>query len=118
MPGTTKALLSVARANTMNPSRLIDEAIKLDPNDADAWYNKGIALDNQGKYNEAIEAYDEAIRLDPKHAEAWNNKGNALYSQSKYNESIEAYDEAIKLDPKLAAAWNNKGNALYCPGQV
>ena len=29
-----------------------DEAIKLDPQYAMAWYNKGNALDNQGKYDE------------------------------------------------------------------
>ena len=45
----------------MKPSGLI-------PNDAMAWNNKGHALDNQGKYDEAIKAYDEAIRLDPNFA--------------------------------------------------
>ena len=35
-----------------------DEAIRLDPNDADAWNNKGIALNTQGKYDEAIKAYE------------------------------------------------------------
>ena len=66
-----------------------------------AWNNKGIALDSQGKYDEAIKAYDEAIRLDPNYADAWNNKGIALDDQGKYDEAIKAYDEAIRLDPKL-----------------
>jgi tetratricopeptide (TPR) repeat protein len=40
-----------------------DEAIRLDLNDAMAWNNKGLALKNHGKYDEAIQAYNEAIRV-------------------------------------------------------
>jgi tetratricopeptide (TPR) repeat protein len=47
-----------------------DEAIRLNPNYAAAWYNKGRALDAQGKYDEAIKAYDEAIRLNTDYSEA------------------------------------------------
>ena len=47
-----------------------DEAIRLDPNLAQAWNNKGEALRNQGKSDAAIKAYDEAIRLDPNYAQA------------------------------------------------
>ena len=37
-----------------------DEAIQLDPNDAAAWYNKGVALDALGKTTEANAAFTEA----------------------------------------------------------
>ena len=30
-----------------------------------AWYNKGAALDNLNKYDEAIKAYDKAIEINP-----------------------------------------------------
>jgi tetratricopeptide (TPR) repeat protein len=39
---------------------------------------KGLALNNLGKYNEAIEYYDKALQIDPKHADALYNKGLAL----------------------------------------
>jgi len=32
---------------------------------ADAWFNKGMVLDEQGEYEEAIKAYDKAIELNP-----------------------------------------------------
>ena len=45
-----------------------DKAIEIDPNNANAWNNKGLALDNLGKYEEAIKCYDKAIEIDPNYA--------------------------------------------------
>jgi tetratricopeptide (TPR) repeat protein len=80
---------------------------------AEDWFNQGIALADQGKYYEAINAYDEAIRLDPNLAGVWYYKGNALYcSDSTTDEVIKAYDEAIRLKPDFAAAWYGRGYTL------
>ena len=90
--------------------------IRLDPNYANAWSNKGLALSGQGKYDEAIKAFDEAVRLDPNYADAWYNRGYALYNLGKYDEAIKCYDEVIRLIPNDAGAWYNKGKALYGQG--
>ncbi len=55
MPGTTKALLS-GQGKYDEAIKTFDKAIELNPEDADAWYNKGLVLYHQGKYDEAIEA--------------------------------------------------------------
>ena len=89
-----------------------DEAIRIDPNYADAYYNKGVALGNLEKYDEEIKCYDEAIRIDPNYAGAYYNKGVALDYLDKYDEEIKCYDEAIRIDPNIAVAYNNKGLAL------
>jgi tetratricopeptide (TPR) repeat protein len=64
---------------------------------AEDWDTKGNALFNQGKYDEAIQAYDEAIRLDPKFATTWTDKGGALLEQSRNDEAIRCFDKAIDL---------------------
>ena len=94
-----------------------DQAIEIDPNNADAWNNKGIALHNLRKYKEAIGCCDMAIKINPNYADAWNNKGVSLGKLGKYKEAIECYDMAIKIIPNLARAWNNKGSALRVLGQ-
>jgi len=68
-----------------------DEAIRLDPNHASTWLNKGYALGIQGKLDDAIKAWDEAIRLDPKYALAWYNKGIALNKLGLTTEANAAY---------------------------
>jgi tetratricopeptide (TPR) repeat protein len=85
-----------------------DQAIKIDPNYAAAWYNKGWALSNLGKHKEALECYD---KIDANNAYAWNNKGVALNNLRRYKDAIVCYDRAIKIDPNDANAWYVKGLA-------
>jgi tetratricopeptide (TPR) repeat protein len=76
------------------------------------WNNKGVALTQQDKYDEAVQAYDRAVEINPQYADAWNNKGIALLLQGKYDEAVQAYDNAIEINPQFAQAWNNKGVAF------
>jgi tetratricopeptide (TPR) repeat protein len=89
----------------------------LENGSAEVWFNKGIALNDLGKYDDAMQAFDKAIELDPKFALPWNNKGLILDNQGKLDEAIKAYDEATSLDPNFALAWNNKGNVLKAQGK-
>ena len=93
---------------------------------ADAWYNKGIALMNQTRYDEAIQSFDKAIEYykntkgnDLNLARSWYNRGIAFMNMTKYNEAIQSFDKAIEyyknikeIDPSLALAWYNKGLAF------
>ena len=81
--------------------------------DANAWNNKGDALDKLGRHIEAISCYDTALRIDPNFALPWNNKGKSLISLENYDKAIQCLDRAIEITPNLAIAWDNKAWALY-----
>ena len=51
-----------------------DQAIRLELDDAYAYYNRGVAKFALGQYQEAIADYDQAIELDPNFAFAYNNR--------------------------------------------
>ena len=53
-----------------------------------------MALKEQGKLEESIEAYQQAIHIQPDYANAYNNLGVALQEQGRLEESIEAYQQA------------------------
>ena len=55
-----------------------DQALHFKPDDPDAWNNRGYALDNLGRYEEAINSYDQALHFKPDDHQAWNNPGIAL----------------------------------------
>jgi tetratricopeptide (TPR) repeat protein len=94
-----------------------DKAIEINPQFAEAWYNKAIVLGEVGRYEEAITAYDTAFSINPQieHAEAWCNKGTAFLHLGRYEEAITAYNTALSINPNLenAGVWTNIGVTLF-----
>lgn len=93
-----------------------DEAIRIDPNYAWAYSNRGIAyvdlgIDrfDTGLFKQAMEDYDEAIRIDPLNAAFYNNRGNLYRRFLQIEKAIADLDEAIRLDPNEAVFYNNRG---------
>ena len=78
----------------------------------------GIALADQGKLEEAIEAYNKALAIKPDYIEAYNNIGVAFKDQGKLEEAIEAYNKTLAIKPDYAEAYNNMGNALQEQGKL
>ena len=72
--------------------------------------NKGLALSDLNKNDEAIKAYDKAIEINPQDSNAWDNKGNALYDLNKTDEAIKAYNKAIEINPQNSIAWYNRAS--------
>ena len=95
-----------------------DEAIRLNPDYAEAYNNRGNAKDALGRHEAAIVDYNEAIKLKPDLAEAFNNRGVAKETLGQYNAAIADYDEAIKLKPDYAKAYYNRGLAKKTLGLV
>ncbi|MEW6619491.1 MAG: serine/threonine-protein kinase, partial [bacterium] len=104
------ALLNLGRSQ--EAISCYDEALEINPKDAEVWNNKGVTLKNLGRYQEAISCYDEALEIDPRDAETWNNKGTALDNLGRPQEAISCCDKALEINPRYAVAWYNKGNVL------
>ncbi|MBP5973306.1 tetratricopeptide repeat protein [Brasilonema sp. CT11] len=88
-----------------------NQAIKLDPNLAQAYYNRGISYAKKKDYGRAIADYNQAIKLKPNYALAYNNRGNSYNNKKNYDRAITDFNQAIKLDPNDALAYNNRGNS-------
>ena len=56
-------------------TELIQSSKELKENLAIAFYNRGLAYENNGQYDRAIADYSDAIRLDPNDAEAFLYRG-------------------------------------------
>ncbi|WP_231840824.1 tetratricopeptide repeat protein [Orientia tsutsugamushi] len=65
-------------------------AIKYQPDDAEAYFNKGMSLRALGQHQEAIENYGQAIQYNPTNLEVYINKGVALYKLGQYQRSNKA----------------------------
>ena len=87
---------------------LIDKAIKISPNNAAFYSNRGNALKELEQFDAAIADYDKAIQLKPDLADAYSNRGLALQDLKKFDAAIASYDKAIQLKPDYVEVyWNN-----------
>src|ERR1700719_928701 len=91
------------RFNNTDAADLFQEAIKIDPKDAQAYY--GLALVSaDGFDNKAIEYVAKAMELDPKLAEAHELLANLLLEDSNEDKAFAQADEALKISPEALDA--------------
>jgi len=88
------------------------EAIKINPNHAEAHNNLGVLFADLKRFEEAEKEYREAIKINPNLVEAHNNLGVLFADLKRYEEAEEEYREAIRINPDLAQAHNNLGILL------
>jgi tetratricopeptide (TPR) repeat protein len=82
-----------------------DKAIKLNPNSAIAYANKGLSFRMLGHYPEALAALDKAIALSPEFVWAYNQRGAVYSDEQNYAQAIVNYNMALELDPDYKFAF-------------
>ena len=60
-------------------------------------YRRGVELENQKKFDEAIEHYKQAIKIDPEYAEALEKLGKIFDRQGNRGLAIYFYGRALKI---------------------
>ncbi|MEM9906473.1 MAG: tetratricopeptide repeat protein [Cyanobacteria bacterium P01_D01_bin.44] len=89
-----------------------DQSLKLQFEQSDVWYSRGLALAYLGREEESIESWDRAIVFRPNFYWAWYNRGLALDNIGQKAKAIESYDKAIQFKPNFHEAWYNRGHSL------
>jgi tetratricopeptide (TPR) repeat protein len=81
--------------------------------DMSSLVTKGLELELDEKYEEAIQCYDEALEINPNDESVWENKADALGSLDKDEEAIQCYDEALEINPENEHVLTMKGTGLF-----
>ena len=76
---------------------------------ADATFNQGIILWNQGKIAEAKVKFEETIKMNASHADAHYQLGMALLNEGKLAEAVTEFETYVKLAPDGQYATQAKG---------
>ncbi len=106
-----KAFAATDAGEFSDAERYWTDLIKLYPENAAGWSNRGNSKISQNKSQEALIDYNKAVELAPNFPDPYLNRGAALESLGKWEEAIADYDRVLAIDPKDAAAYNNRGNA-------
>jgi tetratricopeptide (TPR) repeat protein len=89
-----------------------DKALSLDSNHILSLMGKAFALNQLGKFNDAIAISDKVIKLAADEALPYVCKGQALGGLKKYKDAITLIDKGIKLNAELPVGYFEKGNVL------
>ncbi len=100
-----------------------NRALQLDPENAKAYGNRGIAKMEQGDCDGAIGDFDHVLTLDPKNAPAYEDRANAKRQKGDLGAAIVDYNRALELNPKVGApklsgAYAARGDAKLLNGQT
>lgn len=87
----------------------LTQKINSNPNNADAYFNRGSAYRKSDDYEKALADFNKAIEFNPKNSVAYNGRGLTYYKMKNYESAMEDYNPAIKLNPKYADAYCNRG---------
>jgi predicted TPR repeat methyltransferase len=92
-----------------NAIKSYEQAIRLDPSYAKAYYNLAGILHDLKNYNSSISSYKKTIYLESNNAEAHNNLGNVYRDIKQDNLAISFYEKAININPNYVEAWFSLG---------
>ena len=95
-----------------------DTAIRLQPNYAEVYNNRGNIKSRSDLRDAALDDYDEAIRLNPNFAEAYSNRGSTKFRLGKHAAVLADLNAAIHLQSGFMDAYANRGVAQLDLGNI
>ena len=87
------------KESNANAQALIDRALALDAELAEAHAVQALLYMDDGRYTDAVASLDHAIAINPGVAEFYHWRSNALFTMGKYGDRQEALLRALSLDP-------------------
>jgi tetratricopeptide (TPR) repeat protein len=81
-------------------------------------YRYGLALEERGDLEGALNAFTTAIRIDPRLAEAYADRGKALLVKGELSRAMLDFDRAVRIQPRSAESYNNRGIARIRTGDL
>lgn len=94
------------------------QALAIDPKLAAAHYNQGIALRNQGRFDEACQAFLQATRLRANYSEAMDALAHAYIALYDWPAAADVLKQIIAVWPHKAEMHNNLGTVYQAMGRI
>ena len=105
-------LLSINSQRYEDAVKYLDLWLEYNKDNYQAWYNRGLVLDQIERYEEAVASYNKALELKSDNDSVWYNRGNALRNLGRYEEAVESYDRALKLNSENCPTYHDLGYTL------
>jgi tetratricopeptide (TPR) repeat protein len=98
--------------------RCYSEAVRLDPNFANAFFNRGLSRFDENDLEGAISDFNETIRLKSDDTAAYYYRGSAHHEKGNFEAAIADYTKAIQLKTDFWLAYLNRGLTQETKGRL
>jgi tetratricopeptide (TPR) repeat protein len=109
--GTGTGIVPVTTLRALLGFRYLDEAIQLDPGNAQRYHERANLHFHNGDLEEALADYTEAIRLKPDSAETYHDRGRTYARKGNLNKAVVDYTQAVELDREFIEAYRSRAKA-------
>jgi len=89
-----------------------DRVLAIRPDDPEVFYNRGVALQKLGRFNEALASCERALEVRPEYSKALNNRGVTLLGLKCFEEALASCEKALAIKSDYVEALINRGNIL------
>ncbi len=90
------AIEAYHRGDLLKALELYNLVLRLDPRDAEAYFNRGLTYRVLGRSPEALADYERAAALNPDLSKIYFDRGNIRWDQGSYREALADYWWALK----------------------
>jgi tetratricopeptide (TPR) repeat protein len=108
-----KGITLVALRNLREAMSDFNYAIRLKPDQADAYYNRSILKGRIGDYPGEVEDINKVISLKPDDDNAYNSRGIAKSMMGDWNGAVMDYAKSIEINKENSNAYFNRSIILY-----
>lgn len=99
--------------NPQKALEILDKAVQLDPQSAEAFVRRGVIRWDQGDREAALNDVDRSLQLNPDFAFAVRFKAEMLAELGQIDEALDAYTRAISLDPYSPQAYLGRASVHW-----
>ncbi len=107
---TERGLVMIEQGRFERAVLLLEEAIRIDPQNAVAWSYRGKGLHHLGRPEEALASLDQALSLNPDDPQAWIHKAACLGDSL---DALRCYDRAARLAPDRNDVWFDRAQVEF-----
>ena len=90
-------------------AELLEEALRLNPEELASLHRLGFALLGLGRYEDALEVFEREMALDSDFPDAWLGLALAHAGMGQHDQALDSLDEALRLDPDYEDALQARG---------
>jgi tetratricopeptide (TPR) repeat protein len=101
--------LNKAEEDGNKMAEICKQAIRINPQNAEAYVKLGTVYGKCGRYNEAIKALNQAIRINPDYAGAYYYLGLGYDGVGRWRKAMEALEQETRLNAANAKAYRHLG---------